>query len=81
MSLKVQGSVMGPLLFILYSTPLSNMITNHMDLQHHLYADDTQVDTCFKTTSNFSSWMFFILNIQQYLLSVQYWMYTNKVIT
>ena len=37
-----QGSVLGPFLFCLYTTSISQIITNH-DVSHHMYADATQV--------------------------------------
>ena len=38
-----QGSVLGPILFILYTATISQVIAEH-DVEHHLYADDTQIN-------------------------------------
>ena len=70
-----QGSVLGPVLFTLYTTPLSQIINKYDNISHHLYADDTQI--YIKITPDNATTA--IPTLQSCLTDIQSWMAENKL--
>ena len=70
-----QGSVLGPVLFVLYTYPVAEIVKKH-SLMYHMYADDTQIYNTTFTNSNIRS----MLPIyEQCIGEVKTWMTCNKL--
>ena len=70
-----QGSVLGPILFSLYTTPLSNVIQNHPRICFHFYADDPQLYV--HLTHNHATLAF--ESLKNCLDDVRKWLSVNKL--
>ena len=69
-----QGSVLGPILFVLYIQPLSNQIKQH-SLSVHLFADDIQFKTYIFPQHVHNA----ISSVEICISDVKYWMIENKL--
>ena len=67
-----QGSVLGPILFTIYTTPLADIIKHH-NLSYHFYADDTQLYITFDPKSK-SSLQESIASIEKCAMDIKIWM-------
>ena len=72
-----QGSILGPILFTLYTSPLGSICTKH-DINYHMYADDQQMYLSFKP-SKARDKENCIRRLEMCISEIREWMIVNKL--
>ena len=72
-----QGSILGPILFLLYISPIGDIIRKY-NINFHLYADDTQLYITFSTSSS-DELESAKQEIEACVLEIEKWMTYNKL--
>lgn len=69
-----QGSVLGPILFVLYTYPVSNIVKSHC-LSHHSFSDDNQI----YVSGPISDVQNLVTSTQSCISELKSWMDVNKL--
>ena len=72
-----QGSLLGPILYVLYTAPLADILRFH-EIQFHFYADDTPLYISF-STNNDMELTNSITKIEECLSDIDKWMSINRL--
>ena len=72
-----QGSVLGPIIFSLYTTPLGDICRSH-HIKFELYADDQQLYLSFKPTGECSQ-LICISSLENCISDIRTWMGLNML--
>ena len=71
-----QGSVLGPILFTIYMSPLGDIVRKH-NIEFHGYADDSQLYLTFKP--NTAQLLNCLSTVAKNMTDIQHWMIQNKL--
>ena len=72
-----QGSVLGPILYLLFTSPLSDIVKK-FNLSYHFYADDSQLYLSFQPTIPGDGDLA-VSNIERCVLEIDHWMLVNRL--
>ena len=72
----LQGSVLCPLLFVMYMVPISDIVLRRQSMSNHSYADDGQVYCSFKPASKEPS----LSVLERCITEIRAWMTTNMML-
>ena len=70
-----QGSVVGPLLFLLYTAPLTQIIDEHSGINYAMYADDIQLYVTFNSDGRDEA----MTKLHECLKDIKLWSSANRL--